>query len=345
MAPVGGRIHPTMTTLLERWQAWALDLRRTALYRRCLRGTARAVILRYHSVGDPHVVGAYADPGLSLNAERFREQVGVLKRRFQIVPVDEILRRAMGGLDGAPCVAITFDDGYRDNHDIALPILIEEGAVATFYVTSRPVEQGRYFWISELRRLVPRLPRGSISAPGLEGIEVPVGGADRVLLRRDLTQRLSALPERVREKVMDTFATACGVPRGEGLDGTFVRPEHLLAFRREGMSVGGHTRSHPHLDRLERECVAPEISGGKRDLEEILGEKLFHFAYPNPGGGGRNKSWVRAALQDAEYRTAVTSNPGPLSRNADVFDLPRLGVYAGDQERTLFRVLAAGPTA
>ncbi len=333
----------TMATLLERWKAWALDLRRTALYRRCLGGDARAIILRYHSVGDPHVVAGYADPGLSLTGERFREQVRALKRRFQIVPMDEILRRVRGGPSGAPCVAITFDDGYRDNHDVALPILIEEGAVATFYVTSRPLEQGRYFWISELRRLVPRLPAGSISAPGIGAVEVPVGEAERTRLRRDLTRRLSSLPERARENAMDAFAMACGVPRGEGLEGTFVRPEHLLAFRRAGMAVGGHTRSHPHLDRLERNCVAAEILEGKQDLEEILGEKIFHFAYPNPGGGGRNESSVRAALQDAGYRTAVTSNPRPLSSNADPLRLPRLGVYAGDQELILFRVFAAGP--
>lgn len=333
-------MRPTMKTLLDRWTAWTLDLRRTALYRRCLRGGATAVILRYHSVGNPEAVGQYADPGLSLTAERFREQLRVLKRRFQIVPMHEILRRATGGVGGAPCVAITFDDGYLDNHDVALPILIEEGAVATFYVTSRPVEQGRYFWISELRRLVPRLPGGSIAAPGIGEIEVPAAGADRTLLRRDLTQRLSALPERAREKVIDAFATACRVPRGEGLDGTFLRPEHLLAFRRAGMTVGGHTRTHPHLDRLEMEYVASEIRDGKGDLEKILGETLDHFAYPNPGGGGRNESSVRAALHDAGYRTAVTSNPEPLSRNADPLGLPRLGVYAGDQERTLFRVLA-----
>jgi peptidoglycan/xylan/chitin deacetylase (PgdA/CDA1 family) len=330
-----------MTTLLDRWQVWMLDLRRAALYRRCLRGGAEAVILRYHSVGDPLLVAAYADPGLSLTPERFREQIRILKRRFQFVPMDEIPRRATGGTNAAPCVAITFDDGYRDNHDVALPILLEEGAVATFYVTSRPVEEGRYFWISELRRLVPRLPHGLISAPDIGAIQVPVAGADRTVLRRDLTQRLSALPERAREKVIDAFATACGVPRGEGLDGTFVRPEHLLAFRRAGMAIGGHTQTHPHLDRLELEYVASEIRDGKRDLETILGETLDHFAYPNPGGGGRNEASVRAALKDAGYRTAVTSNPGPLSRTVDPLGLPRLGVYAGDQERTLFRVLAS----
>lgn len=330
---------------MERFTVWATNLKRRMLYRRCLASRSRGLILRYHSIGDPESVSRYADPGLSLSPNRFREQLRVLRSRFSIVPLGELLSPVVGQSRGLPAVAITFDDGYRDNHDVALPILVEEGAVATFYVTSAPLEDGKFFWISELRRLVPRLPSGSVSARDVGEIHVPAAGADRTLLRRDLTRLLSALPERVRERVMDALATACGVPRGEGLEGTFLRPAHLVSMRRAGMIIGGHTRTHPHLDRLELESLVPEIRDGKRDLEEILGEDLAHFAYPNPGGGGRNELSVRNALRDAGYRTAVTSNPGPLSRRSDLLGLPRLGVYAGDQERTLFRVLAAVPTA
>jgi peptidoglycan/xylan/chitin deacetylase (PgdA/CDA1 family) len=324
---------------MERLVGWLIDLKRRALYRRCLAAPSRAVILRYHSVGDPEVVSTYADPALSLPPGRFREQLRVLKERFEIVPLERLVDRADCGRTGPPIAALTFDDGYRDNHDVVVPILESETATATFYVTSRPLEAGRWFWISELRRLVSRLPPGELVVTGLQKSVVPAAGEDRTLLRRDLTLLLSAMDESTRERVMDGLSAAAGVPRGEGLANTFLTPEMLRSMSARGMTIGSHTRSHPHLDRQTVTRIAEEVEGGKSDLERALGTPVVHFAYPNPGGGQENVTSVQECLRAAGFCTAVTSRPSPLGKDWDPMAIPRLGVYAGAQERTLFRML------
>jgi peptidoglycan/xylan/chitin deacetylase (PgdA/CDA1 family) len=312
--------------------------RRRRLYRRCLAAPHRTVILRYHSVGDPAAVAAYLDPGLSLPPERFREQVRQLARRCEFALPAELPRRLAAGPPPRPVVVLTFDDGYRDNHAEALPILREEGARAAFYVTTGPLRSGRGLWISELHRLVPRLPGGTIELAG-EPLEVPAP-ARRRPLQRGLTRRLAALTHPERERALDQLAAHAGLPRGEGLGESFMTPDHLRELDRAGMAVGAHTRGHPHLDRLSGAHHDEEVRGSREDLEEILGRPVTDFAYPNPGGGGRVEPPARQSAAAAGFLTAVTSVPRPLGPESDLLRLPRLGVYAGDQERLLFGLLA-----
>ena len=111
------------------------------------------------------------------------------------------------------------------------------------------------------------------------------------------------------------------------------------AMRAAGMAIGAHSRTHPHLDRLPVEHHPDEVGGSRQDLEQVLGEPVPHFAWPNPSGGGTVNDTARAAAMRAGFLTAVTSVPGPITPDVDWLKLPRLGVYAGEQERLLFRLL------
>jgi peptidoglycan/xylan/chitin deacetylase (PgdA/CDA1 family) len=108
-----------------------------------------------------------------------------------------------------------------------------------------------------------------------------------------------------------------------------------------GMTIGAHTRTHPHLDRLAPHLHAEEVAGAREDLEALLGAPVRHFAYPNPAGGGPVRGAARAAVERAGFSSAFTSIPDPMRVAPDALRLPRLGVFAGEQERVLFDVLGA----
>jgi peptidoglycan/xylan/chitin deacetylase (PgdA/CDA1 family) len=105
------------------------------------------------------------------------------------------------------------------------------------------------------------------------------------------------------------------------------------------MTIGAHTRTHPQLDLLGATFREPELTGSREDLEAILGESVRHLAYPNPGGNGAIERPVRDAAASCGFQTAVTSVTGPIDTGTDLLRLPRLGVYAGDQEQQLFSTL------
>lgn len=323
-----------LTPLITSW-------RRRRLYARCLAGPARAVVLRYHSVGEPAAVGEYLDPGLSLAPERFRAQLVFLHAHCRVVPLSALVERLARTDDQTLAVALTFDDGYRDNHDIAVPLLREYGMTASFYIATQPLGSQRGLWISELWRLTPRLPEGALDLPESAPRRVPQArdSAARTAWRRAITSWLAARSLRDREAALDQLAARAGIPRGDGLAETFVTADQLRSMHRQGMTIGAHTRSHPHLDLADAALHAEELQGSKRDLEEILGEPVTEFAYPNPGGSGKAGPIARSSVEAAGFKLAVTSQAAPLGPGTDRLLLPRIGVYAGRQERTLLEAL------
>ena len=315
--------------------------RRSRLYRSCLLAPTRVLLIRYHSVGDPTEVDRYIDPGLSVPPEVFADHLAILRERFDFRTMDEFegTLSSRETVRGRPSVFITFDDGYRDNVEVALPLLTKAGARATFYITTAPLQTGKTFWVSELRRIVAALPHGPLEPATGETLEVGHDSKAKDVLRRRLTVRLSAMASAEREEMLDRLARAAQIPRGDGLSRSFMRPCHLRELRRAGMLIGAHTRTHPHLARLDPSHHIEEVLGARRDLEEILDEPVEHFAYPNPGGGGAVPPVARQAVAKAGFRTAVTSVPAPLPCQPDFLRIPRLGIYAGRQQALLYGLI------
>lgn len=100
------------------------------------RARSRIIVLCYHSI---HPTNAFA----SATPGQFEEQVRWLKDYCDVIPLREAVDRAMGRRDtpSKPTVSITFDDGYDDNFIHALPVLMQYGIKASFYVTTGFVDR------------------------------------------------------------------------------------------------------------------------------------------------------------------------------------------------------------
>src|SRR5437667_10487333 len=94
----------------------------------------RAVVLGYHGVAESR---RRDDLSMLLVApDRFRAQVEMLLAAgFSFVTLAELARLGAGGMPPPGLAALTFDDGMRNNHEVALPILRESAIKATVYVT------------------------------------------------------------------------------------------------------------------------------------------------------------------------------------------------------------------
>lgn len=117
----------------------ALPLRAWSNARRCREGRAPIFVLFYHRVADEH------PSGWSLSTRRFAQQIGWLRRRCQLVSLDEAQQRIASGRNDRPVASITFDDGYADNSAFALPLLIRQRIPFTYFVSLHQVESGEPF--------------------------------------------------------------------------------------------------------------------------------------------------------------------------------------------------------
>ena len=104
-------------------------------------------IVAFHRVNDFMPDG----DSLTCGSQMFRDFCSFFKAHYDVVPLAEQIRACRSGKPRGGTLSITFDDGYRDNHDVAAPILRDLGLTATFFVTTGFIQSDVVpFWDRDL---------------------------------------------------------------------------------------------------------------------------------------------------------------------------------------------------
>ena len=280
---------------------------------------ARLSILIFHRV--------LAQPDLlmagGVDAARFDRICAWVADWFEVLPMGEAVERLKRGDLPARAMVISFDDGYADNHDIAMPILQRHGLVATFYVATGFLDGGR-MWNDTVIESVR-----ACSAPELELAHLKLDGLKRLPLADDHQRRdairhlLGALKYRPGDERLQLVQAIAEAAASNLPHALMMRSDQVKALRRAGMTIGAHTVSHPILLKLSTEAARREIDQSRQFLEGLLGEPIRHFAYPN-GVPGRDQSDATAAIvRGLGFDSAVTTGWGAARSGGDCFQLPR----------------------
>ena len=270
------------------------------------------MILGYHRVVEDFASASKTEmPSMLISRAMFERHLEWVGRSFQFVSLDEIAEHVSSGRPFTrPVAAITFDDGYRDVYENAFPLLQRKGVPAAMFVVTdlinRPLWQTHdrlYYlfdkafntWDDPKRRLFDimtelHIPTANIFRRGsLSSSMSAVSALLPVLPQADVRRLMNCLETRVGVEVSD-------VP----LSLTWPM---IHEMRRNGITIGSHTRSHVCLPMEKPEDVKEELEGSKRVLEAELGAPIEHFAYPD----GQFTPAVVSALHEAGYRCAYTA--------------------------------------
>lgn len=276
-----------------------------------------------------------------LDAVRFDAICGWLRRWFNVLPLDEAVRRLAERSIAARALAITFDDGYADNHDVALPILTRHGLCATFFVATGFLDGGRMFndTVIEAVRRTPhsRLELNGLNCAGLRD-SYPVSDTDakRAAIRA-IIGAVKYLPQAQRDDTIAAIAARSDAPLPNDL---MMRGDQVVALHRAGMQIGAHTVWHPILARVTPDDARREMAAGRRTLEVLTGARVGLFAYPN-GQPGRDYGPEHAVIaRDLGFDAAVSTAPGAADSHCDRFQLPRFTPWDRSRLRFGARLLA-----
>ena len=291
---------------------------------------ARHQILIFHRVlpaTDPLLVG---EP----DRAQFDALVGMLKRNFRILPLDEALDLMDAGRLPAASLSITFDDGYADNATQALPVLQSHGVSATFFVSTGFLDGGR-MWNDTVIETLRRLPEGELDLSDL-GLGVhQLSASSRPALIHHL---ITAIKHREAAQRAELVA-AIGAHAPQLPDDLMMSSAQLRQLSAAGMGIGAHTVSHPILTRIGDEQARQEMADGKQQLERLLGKPVTLFAYPN-GKPGQDYGPQHARMaQELGFRAAVTTAPGVSGANTDRWQLPRFTPWDKTHGRFVLRLL------
>lgn len=292
----------------------------------------RLSILIYHRVlRDPDPL--FPDEA---DAQRFDAQMRLLRRHFRVLTLGQALRMRDAGTLPARALAITFDDGYADNAEVALPILQRHGLTATFFVATGFLDGGRMFndSVIECLRRTP-LQRIDLHDLGLQDMPLSTP-ADRRAAIDALLPRVKYLGLAEREDFLARLQQLAGRPTLPG--DLMMRSDQVLALHRAGMEIGGHTVHHPILRLLPDADAAAEIRGGRERLQTLTGAPVQVFAYPNGQPGQDYGEREVGIVRSLGFLGAVSTRRGTATAASDRFQLPRFTPWDRAPERWLARL-------
>lgn len=281
--------------------------------------------LNYHRVGDGAI--SHFDHGVfSTTPAMFERQLRFLKKECDIVmphDIGHLRRRPRGNY-----VMVTFDDGYRDNYEVAFPILKSLDVPAIFFVATGFIEQPRISWWDEIAWMVQTSKVTSIGPMPALPIRVNFDPPFRRRAVESLLAIYKKLPPGATQGFLDAIARESGTGRCPASEANrlWMTWDMLRQMRREGMVIGGHTVNHPILSHLSRPEQELEILGCARTLEQQLGEPMRYFSYPRGKPDAFNGD-TRACLRKTQVEYAFSYYGGMNRRgDHDPYDIRRVAV-------------------
>lgn len=283
------------------------------------------LVLNYHRIGEPET--SDLDRGLfSASPAQFKAQVSHLAGHADVIALEDVpaaLERGRGRR-----VVLTFDDGYRDNHEHALPVLRRHGVPATFFLATGYLDRPSLSWWDEVAWILRRSSVGTLS--GLPGLlpETPLGNdAARERAIGAVVESYKRLPADRAEVLLSHVRDAAPAPPYDG-PALWMTWDMARDLRDAGMGIGGHTVDHPVLANVDDERLLRELDGCASRLRDELGVPMTMFAYPV----GRPESFDQRSvdhLRRRGVRIACTFDGGHARPGRmDLLRLPRASVTA-----------------
>ncbi len=277
---------------------------------------ARLSILIYHRVlpePDPLFPS-------EVDSARFDAQMRHVSRIFNVLPLTEAVARLKSDILPARAACVTFDDGYADNAEIALPILKKHGIPATFFIATGYLNGGIMFNDSVIE-CIRMTKKESLDLPQLGFNELPVQTiAEKRSAVESILSSVKYQEPIKRQEMVDEIRSRAGVELPRNL---MMKDDQVRLLSGSGMEIGGHTVNHPILASVDRETARAEIQDGKDYLEELTGNPVRLFAYPN-GKPDRDYLAAHAAIvKELGFDAAVSTATGVAHKKSDLFQLPR----------------------
>ena len=284
-----------------------------------------STILCYHTLrpqGEP------LDAWIALGVDDFRAQITMLRKHYDIVPLDDALQPGAAG--ARPRVALTFDDGEIGLHSHLLPILSAENIPVTVYVATQQIETGRAYWFDRVMNALQAEGAFAVALDGVGRWQIGPGqgkgrwaqiSAVLEALKRAEHDRRDALADEIVAQVAGKSAAAF----------TPLQPMSLAQLKELAanplVEIGAHTHGHELLDQLPIEEARQSIARSKALLEEWTGQAVRHFAYPN----GNHTPELMWALEALGFESSTVLGNKLIDGTADGQALPRIGVGRYDK--------------
>jgi peptidoglycan/xylan/chitin deacetylase (PgdA/CDA1 family) len=295
-----------------------------------------ALVFLFHRVTRIDPEGLHANEDLKVSPEFLERFVLLLRAEgYRIVSMDELAGVIAEGKSTKGLSALTFDDGYQDNLEVALPIFRRLKAHFTVYVTVSMTDGNDFLWWFALETFLKERQMARFADGREMSTRTPTERNQVFMTIRACLLREGGVDAKgYLLGLLPGFKTALGAGTAKRymMDWEAVRRLSASPFA----TVGCHTMTHANLRSLEEAEARRELIDSKDRIEREIGRPVRHLAFPygdSPEAG--NREYKLAA--ELGFTTAVTSLPGNLGKDAGkmLHRIPRVFVREGKEVRQL----------
>lgn len=315
----------------------------------------RAVILMYHRVlTHQEMQSSGSHPSIMVERETFAKQMAFVKRRFNVLSLEEFTRRMERKIpfDNSSCL-ITFDDGWKDNFTHALPTLKIHKLPAVVFLPVNFIGERRHFWHEALVHLFVLAVKTSRADPARaerlreivartgcgEIFDLPDEALHSKIIDVISKYRKGLLPS-VVDAALSRLSSELQVVDGD-LNGTdrFLDWEQVDRMAQEGIEFGGHGAEHRLLSHLSMDEAREDIQRSRDVIDRRIKVTTPTFSYPR----GYWTSQVVELVKASGFRLAFLAKGGSVSCHDDPYTLRRINIgQAGTENMPMFLARVVG---
>ena len=283
-------------------------------------------ILTYHSIGtsEGDTPSCLDLTWMRVAPEEFRAQMEYVAKHYNTVTFKEIQQAGsrQSSLPSHPCV-ITFDDGYMDAYEKAVPVLKELGLKATFFIIGRPTVTQELPWLHTVHQILVSnnfLQCAAVfrkAAPSFFPMEpVTKGVLCELVWRYFLEEERSA-----RQRFLDVVRRGLG----DRINATYrlMRECHVKELYASGFEIGCHSMDHEYMTLLSCNDLRQDIRQCRQTLADLTGDVSNLFCYPF----GAFNSQIMETLKQEGFAFACTTRSRLNDLSTNPLALNRIGVY------------------
>ncbi len=238
----------------------------------------------HHTVSNeflPHIKHLYNYK----NEKQFSADLDLLLKHYRPVTITDIIKlvREHSALPKRSFL-LSFDDGYREVHDIIAPLLEKKGIPACFFINPAFIDNNELFYRCKISLLIDELVKNKDNesflglfhdVPGIEKRSVK----ETIAFLKTVNTANAFLLEKIAEKIGFSFDNFLKTKQ------PFLTRNQLKSLHDRGFSIGAHSINHPYFQQISITEQIDQVTGSCRYVNELLGIKDCCFSFPHSDHG------------------------------------------------------------
>ena len=294
-------------------------------------------VLMLHRIDAPNKSGIWYNQHLKMSPDTLAEMIGYArKHKCRFVSLDEMAEAISKKKNIRRWIAITLDDGYRDNYLNGVEVFSRLNVPFTIYVCTKMVKGEMLYWWELLEDLVIKHEQLTLNDGRTFDCSTKEKKEKAFL---DIREIILKLPQNDLKSHLKVLFTNYNVNWEYGNDKLGLTWEQIIDLKQNPLStIGNHTYSHNAFINLSDKEIIEEIGKASDEMKKNTGINMRHFAFPYGDKMAVSQHNVNF-VKNLGFKTSSTTRWSFVCCGTDPQEFPRIFVSEKNWKQMINKII------